>query len=165
MTNHLDFLLDNYQKEIYLKILNNSIEEIRLTDININKEDISLKDIDKKRSVIPCQTFYNILQIELFLIFREEIFRKSKFLTGISILDIRYKYPGTQNNNLFYPFNNQLNYGLAQYFVKSKKIKCNVNKFFTNIFIKYITKRPLYYNANKQLKEQCAILQGIPNNK
>lgn len=41
---------------------------------------------------------------------------KYEFPIDTLVLDTRYEYPRSQNNNLFYPFNDQLNYALAHYF-------------------------------------------------
>lgn len=47
MINHPNLLLDNFEEDIYSKVLNNSKKKIRLADINNNKEDIRPADIDK----------------------------------------------------------------------------------------------------------------------
>ena len=44
------------------------------------------------------------------------MFSESKFPAGTPILDTRYEHPRSQNNNLFYLFNSQLDYVLAHYF-------------------------------------------------
>lgn len=71
-----------------------------------------------------------------------------KFPTGIHILDTKYNYPGTKNNNLFYYFNEQLDYVLAHYFIESESIKHNIDKFLSNLLIKPITKKLSYYYIN-----------------
>lgn len=81
--------------------------------------------------------------------FKKITFRESKFLAGTSVLDTRFKHLKSQNNNPFDLFNNQDNYALAYYFTNSETIKRNVNKFFTNFLIKFITKNLLYHIANK----------------
>ena len=83
------------------------------------------------------------------MIFQEVTFSKSKFPASIPVLDIRYKHPESQNNNLFYLFNDQIDYVLTHYFEYSKTIKRNVDKFFTNSLIKPITKNLLYHNTDK----------------
>ena len=55
------------------------------------------------------------------------IFNKSEFPADTPVLDTRYEHPRSQNNNLFYPFNGQLDYTLAHYFADSETIKCNVD--------------------------------------
>lgn len=77
------------------------------------------------------------------------IFNKPEFLASILVLDTRYKYLENQNNNLFYLFNLQLDYALAYYFAKSEIIKCNINKFLSNLLIMLISKNLLYHNINK----------------
>ena len=73
-------------------------------------------------------------------IFRKVTFSESEFLAGTLILDTRYEHPGSQNNNLFYSFNGQLDYALAHYFSNSETIKRNIDKFLTNQLMKPITK-------------------------
>lgn len=45
--------------------------------------------------------------------FKEVMFSKSEFAAHTYVLDTRYKHPGSQNNNLFYPFKDEVNYALA----------------------------------------------------
>lgn len=92
-------------------------------------------------------------------------FSKSKFLTGISILNTRYKHLKSQNNNLFYFFYDQVDYALVHYFVDSETTKCNINKFFTNSLIRPITKNLLYCNTDKWMKKLFAIPSRIPYDK
>lgn len=82
-------------------------------------------------------------------IFREVIFGKSEFSANTPVLDTQYKYLGSQNNNLFYLFNDQLNYALTYYFAESETTKSNVDKFLINSLMKPIIKKLLYYNADK----------------
>lgn len=77
------------------------------------------------------------------------IFSESEFLTEIPVLDARFEYLESYNNNLFYLFNDQVNYTLANHFAKSETTKCNVTKFLTNLLIKPIIKKISYYNANE----------------
>lgn len=134
-------------------------------DIDNDKENIRLAYIDKQRPAIPNQTLQNRLLSKSSSTFKEVIFSKSQFSAGTLILNTRYKHPGNQNNNLFYPFNDQVNYALAHYFPDSKTTKQNVYKFFTNLLIKSITKNLLYLIIEEQMKNLSAISQGIPNNK
>ena len=69
---------------------------------------------------------------EFLLALREKWFNSHKFSAGTSISDKKYKYPRSKHKNSFYNFYNQLNYGLAHFFVESKTIKSNMNKFLTN---------------------------------
>lgn len=73
-----------------------------------------------------------------------------KFLTSIFILlDIKYKYSRLQYKNIFYLFNDKLNYILAYYFIKLKIIKDNINKFLINLLIALFTKKLFYKNINE----------------
>ena len=72
------------------------------------------------------------------------MFSESEFLADRSVLDIRYKYPRSQNNILFYFFYGQLDYVLAYYFADSETIKLNIDKFLNNSLMKPITKDLLY---------------------
>lgn len=82
---------------------------------------------------------------------------KSKFLANILVLDIQYKHLRSPNNNLFYFFNVQLDDVLIYYFAKSEINKCNINSFFTNLLMKLIIKKLLYYNAYKWIEKLSAI--------
>ena len=77
------------------------------------------------------------------------MFSKSEFPFGTSVLNTRYEHFRSQNNNLFYPFNNQRDYALADYFAKSETTKRNIDKFLSNLLMKPITKKLSYCNANK----------------
>ncbi len=44
---------------------------------------------------------------------REVRFSNQKFAIMTSVSNINYNHPGFQNNNPFYPFDNQLDYGLV----------------------------------------------------
>lgn len=77
------------------------------------------------------------------------MFSESEFLAGIPVLDTRYKYPRIQNNNLFFLFNDHLDYVLAYYFADSEITKCNIDKFFTNLLKKPIIKKLSYYNIDE----------------
>ena len=80
---------------------------------------------------------------------REEWFSSYKFPTGTRILDIKYRYPGSKYNSSFYPFNDQLDYALAHYFVESKTIKSNVNKFLTDLLMAPLTKKLSYKDVDE----------------
>ncbi len=69
---------------------------------------------------------------ESLLALREEWFSNHEFLTGIPITDKKYKHPGSKHKNSFYSFNDQLDYGLAHDFAKSKTTKSNMNRFLTH---------------------------------
>lgn len=73
-------------------------------------------------------------------------------------MNTRYKNLKSQNGNLFYFFNNQLDYALDYYFADSETIKRNVDKFFTNLLMKLIIKNLLYQNVNEWIEKLSAIL-------
>ena len=138
--NPLDLPSDNNKKNISPNASNNGKKGIRLADISNDEEDIRPANIDKERLATPNWTSQNRLLSELSSTFREVMFSECKFSVRISILDTKYKHSGSQNHNLFYPFNGQLDYLLAHYFVDSETTKHNVDKFLTNSFMKPITK-------------------------
>lgn len=74
-------------------------------------------------------------------------------------------HPRIQNKNRFHSFNDQFDYALGHYFAKSEIIKCYIDKFFSNLLMKLITKKLSYHNTDKQMAKLIAILQGIPDNK
>ncbi len=52
---------------------------------------------------------------------KKEWFSSHEFPAGTPISDKKYKHPGSKHKNSFYPFNDQLDYGLAHYF-RSRKL-------------------------------------------
>ena len=80
---------------------------------------------------------------------KEVRFNKHEFPTGIPVSNIKYDHPGSQNDNVFYPFHNQLDYILAYYFAMSEITKGKVNKFLSNPLIALLIKKLSYQNANK----------------
>lgn len=99
------------------------------------------------------------------MIFEEVTFCKSELPAGTSILAIRYNYTGSQNNNLFYLIDNQLDYVLAYYFAELKTMKRNLVMFFTNLLIKPIIKKISYCNTNKLIDKFSTLLWQISDNK
>ena len=97
--------------------------------------------------------------------FREMTFGKTEFSAGILISDIRYKHFKSQNNKPLYPFNGQLDYTLVHYFADSEIIRCNVNKFFTNVLMISITKNLSYCNTDKWIEKLSIITQRILDDK
>ena len=83
------------------------------------------------------------------LCFREIMFNKYEFPAGTLVLNTRYKHLGHQNNNLFYPFNDQFDYILAYYFAELETTKRNIGKFLSNLLIKLITKNFSYCNSDE----------------
>lgn len=150
VTNSPDLLSKNNEEDISLRVSKNGEEEIRSANTTGNNdENIEPIDIDQQRPTIPNSTPQNKLLGELSRNFKEITFGKPNFLVNISVFDIRFIYPESLNNNVFYPFNAQLNYILAYYFADSETIKYNVNKFLFNPLMKPITKKLLYCNANQ----------------
>ena len=156
-TNLLDLLSDNNKEDIGPEASNNGKERIRLADMDNYKEDIRPADIDKKRPASPYWMSQNGLLSELSSNLRDVMFSESKFPVSTPVLDTRYKHPGSQNNNLFYPFNGQLDYALAHYFLDLETTKPNIDKFITNSLMKPITKNLLYCNADEWIEKLSAI--------
>ncbi len=75
---------------------------------------------------------------KLSLSLREVRFSDQEFAIGKLISNIKYNHFGFQNNNPFYPFHDQLDYGLAKYCVESETTKSNVDKFLSFISGNYI---------------------------
>ncbi len=86
---------------------------------------------------------------ESLLVLRKAWFSRHKFPTGIPILNKKYKHLGSKYKNSFYPFNDQLDYGLAHYFEELETIKGSVNKFLTDPLITPLTKKLSYKNVDK----------------
>lgn len=118
-------------------------------DINNNEKDIRLVDIGEQSLANPNWRPQNKQLSKLSSTFRKVMFSESKFVAGTSVLDTQYKYPGSQNNNLFYFFNKQLDYALAQHFTELEITKHNIDRFFTNLLIKFIIKKLSYCNSDK----------------
>lgn len=95
---------------------------------------------------------------------KEVWFAEQEFLANLSISKIKYNHPESQNDNIFYPFNNQLDYALAYYFTNSEITKGNIDKFMSNSLIALFTKKLSYQNANKRMEKLSKITWGIPNN-
>ena len=89
---------------------------------------------------------------------REVWFSDQEFATGTSVSNIKYNHPGFQNNNLFYPFHDQLNYELAKYFAESKTTKNNIDKFLSKPVMAPLTEKLFYQNADKWMKKLSEIL-------
>ena len=148
-TNHLDFPSNNFEENINPGALNNSEERIRPADIDNNEENIRPADLDKQRPATPKWRPRDGLLSKLFSTFRKMAFSESEFPAGTPVSDTQYKHPKSQNNNLFYAFNDQLDYTLAYYFSESETTKRNVDKFLTNLLMKPITKKLSYCNADE----------------
>ncbi len=106
-----------------------------------------------------------LLASELSPSLREIRFSKQEFPAGIPVSDIKYQHPGSQNNNLFHPFNDQLDYVLATYFAESETTKGNVDRFLSDPLMAPLTKKLSYRNADEWMEKLSDIPWGIPNNK
>ena len=73
-------------------------------------------------------------------------------------MDTRYERLGSSNNNLFYPFNDQFDYILANYFGKLDTTKRNIDKFLYNPLMKPIVKKLSYWNTNKWMEKLSVII-------
>ena len=102
---------------------------------------------------------------EFLLALREESFSSHKFIAGISILDKKYKYLRSKYKISFYPFNDQLDYGLAHYFAKLEITKGKVNKFLTDPLMTSLTKKLSYKNTDEWMEKLLEIPWSIPNDK
>ena len=71
------------------------------------------------------------------------------FSTGKPISDIKYLPLGSQNNNLFYLFNDQMDYTLAMYFAESKNMKGNVDRFLSDPLMALLNEKLSYQNVDK----------------
>ncbi len=80
---------------------------------------------------------------------REVRFSEQEFPAGISVSDIKNYHPGSQNDNPFHPFNDQLDYALTTYFAESETTKGNVDRFLSNPLMAPLTEKLSYRNADK----------------
>ncbi len=118
-----------------------------------------------KDSLSRCTPQDGLLASELSSSLKEVRFSKQEFSAGISVSDIKYHYSGSQNNNSFYPFNDQLDYAVTTYFVESETTKGNVDRFLCDLLIAPLTKKLYYRNTNEWIEKLSNILWSIPNNK
>lgn len=99
-------------------------------------------------------------------LFLEEVkFSKQELSANIFVFNIKYNYLEFQNNNLFYQFNNQLNYILTHYYAESETTKGNVNRFLSNLLLVLLTKKLFYQIADKWIEKLLKIPWGILNDK
>ncbi len=164
--NHPDLPRDYFEEDISPGASNNDKEKIRPANTTGNDDENSRPtDIDKQRPITPnCKT-QNRLLSELSWNFREVIFGESKFLVSTSVLDTKYMHHRSRSNNLFHPFNDQLDYALAYYFAESETTKRNVDTFLFNTLMKPVTKELSYCNADEWIEKLSVILWEIPDDK
>ena len=90
-----------------------------------------------------------LLTNESSLSLKEVRFSEQKFPAGKPVSDIKYHHPGSQNDKPFYPFNDQLDYALANYFTESETTKSNINRFLSDLLMAPLTEKLSYQNADK----------------
>ncbi len=145
-------------------------EESKLEEQDIEEDHRNLlgKSLDT-RSHVRDGLLGHTLQDRLFiskllLSLREVRFSKQEFPAGKLISNKKYHYQGSQNNNLFYLFIDQLDYALVIYFAEFKTTK-GVDRFFSNLLMAPFTEKLSYQNVDEWIEKLSDILQGIPNNK
>ncbi len=94
---------------------------------------------------------------------REVRFSDQEFAASTPVSNIKYNHPGFQNDNLFHPFHDQLDYRLAKYFAESETIKSNVDKFLSDPLMAPLTEKLSYQNADEWMEKLSEIPWGIPN--
>ncbi len=97
-----------------------------------------------KDDLSRCTTKAGLLGSESSSSLKEVRFSDEEFVTGTPISNIKYNHLGFQNDNSFYLFDNQLDYGLAKYFVESKTTKSDVDKFLSKPLITPLTEKLSY---------------------
>lgn len=128
---------------------------------NIEK-DIRQFNKDKQWPTTPSNFMpQNGLLNELSSTFKKVTFSESKFLVRTLVSNTWYKYFGTQNKNLFYLLNDQLDYALTHYFAELETTKYNIDKFLSNLLIKLITKKLSYCNLDEWIEKLFMIPWGI----
>lgn len=80
---------------------------------------------------------------------REIRFDEQELPANKSISNIKYHYKDFWNNNLFYLFNDQLDYILANNFGKFRIKKNNVDRFRSNPLMVPLIEKPSYSNTDK----------------
>lgn len=75
---------------------------------------------------------------------REVSFSKKEFFTGKLVSDIKYNHPSSHNNNSFYPFIDQLDYRIANYFANFETKKSNIDRFLSDLLITQLIEKLSY---------------------
>ncbi len=99
-----------------------------------------------------------LLGSELSSSLREVRFSDQEFAAGTPVFNIKYNHLGFQNDNPFYPFHDQLDYGLAKYFAESETTKSNVDKFLSDPLMAPLTEKLSYQNADEWMEKLSKIL-------
>ena len=97
-----------------------------------------------RNGLSKCTPQAGLLESKLLSFLREIRLGDQKFAAGTSISNIKYNYPGFQNDNSFYPLHDQRNNGLAKYLIKSKTIKSKMDKFLFEPLIAPLTEMLSY---------------------
>ena len=98
-----------------------------------------------------------LLASELLASLREVRFSEQGFPVNKLVTDIKYYHLGSQNNNPFHPFNNQLDYAFTTYFTESKITKDNVDKFLSNSLMALLTEKLSYQNTDEWMEKHSDI--------
>ncbi len=112
--------------------------------------------------MIPGRTLQaGLLRSESSSSLREVMFSDQEFATGTLVFNIKYNHSGFQNDNPFYPFHDQLDYGLAKYFAESETTKSNVDKFLSDPLMALLTEKLSYRNVDEWMEKLLEIPWGI----
>ena len=94
-----------------------------------------------------------LLASELSSSLRQVTSSKQDFPAGKPVSNIKYYYRGSKNNNLFYPFNDQLDYALANYFPDFESTKSNVDRFLPDLLMVPLTENLSFQNVDKWIEK------------
>lgn len=137
-----DNLLDHFGSHINKKLTIKG-SDIKDNDINLISKSLDIEN--RAKDILLGYIFQNrLFESELLSFLKEVQFIDQEFVISILVSNIKYNYPKSQNDNLFYLFHDQLNYALANYFAKFKTIKRNIDKFLSKLLIISFTKKLSY---------------------
>lgn len=134
-------------------------EKSALERPDIEKNDIDLvdKSVDTRsriREILSERIPHDgLLGSESFSSLRDVRFSKQEFTAGTPVSNIKYNHLRLQNNNSYYPFYNQLDYALVNYFTESEITKGNINKYLSEPLMTPPTKKLFYGNTNKWIEK------------
>lgn len=137
-------------------------QDIEEDDENLVDESSNTKNCIKD-DLSGCIPQNGLLTSELSSSLREISFYKPEFPAAKPVLDIKYYYSDSQNNNPHYLFNDQLDYVLANYFGESETKKSNINIFLSHSLIVLLLQKLSYQNAYKKMEKISNILWAISN--
>ena len=80
---------------------------------------------------------------------RKITFSEHEFSASKLVSDIKYHHLSSQNNNVFHPFNDQLDYSLGNYYEESKTTKGYVDIFLSNPLMAPFTEKLSYQNTDE----------------